>query len=257
MYTTLFKYGFYTVAQADIGRSRTSNQDEVILCPNQGFFAISDGMGGLPDGGKTSAMLKVMLPAIIQKAGSELERKISVEYAGELLKEQVSMISDTIYDTRNKGRKINFGATLSGVWLVDRSAIFVNLGDSRGYILSCGKKEITQVTCDHNNAARLIKSGILTKEEAHRHPSGSELTRFVGMPAPAIPEIFKMDVKPGDRIILCSDGLYGMLDEEILSSILLSGKDPNEICKEFIDKANTNGGRDNISVVYVKIVSNR
>jgi serine/threonine protein phosphatase PrpC len=182
---------------------------------------------------------------------SDLQKKTSPKYAAKLLSEQVRLLSDNIYDTANKDR-IGFGATLSGVWLVDDYAIFINLGDSRGYLLPRYKKNILQVTRDHNVAALLVERGELTKKEARNRPSSSSLMSFVGMPAPATPEVFIRQINPGDCLLLCSDGLHGMVDEEELPRLMRSSRNPDKICKILIDKANANGGRDNISAVYIK-----
>jgi len=253
IYSELFKYGFLAGALVDIGKSRTSNQDEVILCPELGFYAVSDGMGGLMNGGKTSQMIKQILPEMIKSASSDLMKKSSPKTAANLLKQQIRLISDTIYETGNKGHRFTFGATLSGVWLVGNHALFVNLGDSRGYLLRRYQRNIEQVTTDHNVAALLVARGEITKEEARSHPSSSSLTRFAGMEAPAAPEVFIRKVHPGDRILLCSDGMHGMMNDSVLLPIMRSIQSPVHVCERLIEKANANGGRDNISVVYIKV----
>jgi serine/threonine protein phosphatase PrpC len=255
-HTPLFKYNFNAASLVDIGRQRSSNQDEVITYPEQGFFAVSDGMGGLPNGGGgvTSSMIKQVLPLMIDEAASLLAQKLTTEYAAELLEQQVRILSDNIYDKGNS-KHIFFGATLSGVWLIDHHAIFVNLGDSRGYILPYYKKHIRQITVDHNLAAILIDLGAISKDEAPRHPSSSQLVQYAGMPTPAKPDVFICEIKPGDRLLLCSDGLYGMIDEVRLSQIMRSpSHSPDSVCRNLVDEANASGGRDNISTVYLKIL---
>jgi len=249
-----FDYSFSAESLVDIGCKRTSNQDEVIVCPETGFFAVSDGMGGLLHGGKTSQMIRQALPEMINLALSELPKDFSLEDAAKLLEEQVTKLSDKIYETGNKGHRFNFGATVSAVWLTGRHAIFVNLGDSRGYLLPRYKKKIRQITMDHNVAAILVQLGELSKEEARHHPASSSLTRFVGMETPATPDSFIMEVSPGDRILLCSDGLHGMMDDASLPSIMRSSRQPARVCERLIAEANANGGRDNISAVYIKIL---
>ncbi|MDR1602538.1 MAG: protein phosphatase 2C domain-containing protein [Tannerella sp.] len=255
--TPLFKYTFQAAALVDIGQKRSSNQDEVITCPEQGFYAVSDGMGGLPNGGGgvTSDMIRQVLPLMVREAVSLLEGKPAPKRAAELLKQQVQTLSDNIYDTGNSERHTYFGATLSGVWLIGRHALFVNLGDSRGYLLPRFKKNIRQVTTDHNLAAILVELGKLSKEEARNHSSSSRLVQFAGMQAPAKPDVFICEVRPGDRLLLCSDGLYGMVDDGRLSRLMRSARrSPDRVCRNLVDEANACGGRDNISVVYLKIL---
>lgn len=259
IHTPLFQYDFQAAALVDIGLKRSSNQDEVITCPEQGFYAVSDGMGGLPNngGGVTSGIIRQILPMMIEDITVEYKNEPTPENAARLLCEQVQVLSDNIYDTGNKEGLTHFGATLSGVWLVGNHAIFVSLGDSRGYILPRKKKHIQQVTADHNVAALLVEKGEITKVEAQNHPSSSQLFQFAGMPAPAQPFMSIVEINPGDRILLCSDGLHGMVDEERIAHLLCSARhNPEKVCRNLIDEANACGGRDNISAVYIKILDN-
>ena len=253
----LFAYPFRYAAGIDRGVTRSSNQDEVVCCPEYGFFAVSDGMGGLPGGGKTSAILAKRLPEVIGEAYQKLGKKPSPQLADKLLKKQVGLISDNIYEALNFGGKIAYGATLCGVLLVGKHAVFANIGDSRGYLLGFRKKRIQQVTIDHNVAQLLTESGQLSREEARSHSSSSTLTRFVGMESPALPETFTLEPKPGDVILLCSDGLYGMVPDARLPSLLRSSEKPDRVIHRLVDEANLAGGRDNISAVYIKLSSEK
>ena len=157
IHTPLFQYNFQAASLVDIGLKRLSNQDEVITCSEQGFYAVSDGMGGLPNngGGVISGIIRQILPMMIEGISAEYRNEPISENAARLLCEQVQVLSDNIYETGNKEGLTRFGATLSCVWLVSNHAIFVSLGDSRGYILPHKKKHIQQVTTDHNIAALL------------------------------------------------------------------------------------------------------
>jgi len=247
-----FDFNFAAGALIDIGKKRTANQDEVIACPEYGFFAVCDGMGGLPGGGDASQMVASVLPGIIGQAQRELSTSPSPDSVAEILKSYVQMISNNIYDTVNR-RGIAFGSTLCGVWLAGRYAIFVNIGDSRGYILPRYKWHLRQITHDHNVAAHLVAQGELTKSQAQGHPTSSRLTQFLGMPSPALPDTFIEEIRPGDRILLCSDGLYGMAAEPQIKRIMRSSKSAVRVCRRLVDAANGAGGRDNISAVYLKI----
>lgn len=254
LHTSFFNYGFSAGSLVDIGRKRTSNQDEVIICPATGFYAVSDGMGGLLRGGETSQIIQQALPEMINSALSQWLKIPPPKHAAEILAEQIRMLSDTIYNTGNNEYRSNYGATLSGVWLIGSHAIFVNLGDSRGYLLPKYKKKIRQITTDHSVAALMVQHGEITKEEARFHPASNSLTRFAGMNAPAMPDVFIREVQPGDRILLCSDGLHGMIDDIILPSIMRSSVNYASVCERLVQKANANGGHDNISAVYIKIL---
>lgn len=251
----LFDMPYIYATGLDIGSRRKTNEDVVISCPEYGFFAVSDGMGGLPGGAKCAEMIEKTLPVFIGEAYKELVKKPSAKFAEELLKEQVRLISDNIFDTLNLRRaQIIYGATLCCVWLVGNQAVFLNLGDSRGYWLGFYKKNILPVTKDHNVAAELVASGDLSPEEARTHPSSNALTRFMGMESPAFSETFIRKLEYGDRLLLCSDGLYGMVEDARLSRLLRSSRNPRRVVGRLIDKANAAGGKDNISAVYIKIV---
>lgn len=250
--TPKFYHRFRYAGQKNIGRLRNSNQDEVILCPDMGIFAVSDGMGGLEEGARASFYVRESIPVMMRFPFNEVE---NADAAGKAFAETIRMISDELFNTANTESHIGFGATFCGAWLYKDKAIFTNLGDSRGYLLPKYKKTLKQITEDHNIAALLVKNGELSKSAANNHPSSSRLTRFVGMKAPALPEYFACDVAPGDKILLCSDGLYGMVNEEDIARIMRSSRSPGTICARLIDKANANGGRDNISVIYIQIVN--
>lgn len=253
MYTTLFDYPFSAGDALDIGRARHSNQDRVISRPEIGFFAVSDGMGGLAHGGETSGIIAEVLPDIVGGIAQELVgQKAGAKRYGTLLKERVRLVSDNIFDTVNRGY-IGFGATLSCVWLIGKSAVYVNLGDSRGYLLPRYKRSMTQVTDDHNVAGELVRLCELTKEEAQGHPTSGQLTRFMGMPAPAIPDMFIKPVAPGDLILLCSDGLDGMMRDAEIKRILRSSRWQGAVCRRLVEAANETGGYDNISVVSIRV----
>ena len=254
-HTPFFDYGFSVGTLVNIGKKRSSNQDEVIACHESGFYAVSDGMGGLPKGGQTSAYIKKVLPERIEGALEQLSECPSADYAADLLTKQIVEINETVYKSENLGNwSEKAGATLSGVWLTGNHAIFVNLGDSRGYILPQHRKKIRQITNDHNMAALLVRTGNITKEEARFHWTSSMLTGFIGKTPPVLPDYYIREVHPGDQILLCSDGLSGMVSDTVLPSIMRSSANPDCVCERLVETANENGGRDNISVVYIQIV---
>jgi Serine/threonine protein phosphatase len=250
--TKSFKYEISYAGLADIGSLRSTNQDEVILAPELGLFAVSDGMGGMSQGGTTSAYVKKAFPLVAETGIPHLKTSDS-KGAARLLKEFVQLISDRLYEQGNSTGYYQYGATIAGVLLHGDKAVFVSLGDSRGYVLHKYKRNPVQVTEDMNVAGILVRAGKMTKKEALNHPTSSKLTAFIGMEAPATPDTFIVDIKPGDRILLCSDGLYGMVPEREIARIMRSSRNPETVCQKLIDAANSYGGRDNISVVYIEV----
>ena len=249
-----FDYTLRAAGLTDIGRRRRSNQDEVILAPEIGFFGVSDGMGGLTNGAAAAAYVKKSMPLLLENSLKDwASQGLTPEQVSERLEEVVRVCSDHLFARGNTDRFYSFGATLAGVQLYGDSAVFVSLGDSRGYVLRKYRKLPEQITEDMNIAGVLVRAGEMTKEEALGRPESSRLTAFVGMTAPAAPAAYVTKIHPGDRIFLCSDGLYSMVPEREIARIMRSSRSPARICQRLIEKANENGGRDNISVAYIKI----
>lgn len=147
------------------------------------------------------------------------------------------------------------GSTVVLVLIRDGQAIVAHLGDSRAYLLRAGHLE--QLTNDHTIAQLLADRGEIPRDAVASHPSRSQLTRFVGMSADAITETTCIDLAPGDRILLCSDGLSGTLSDQRILSILNQQPDPEQACRQLIDAANAAGGKDNITVLSVTVSKTR
>lgn len=250
-----FCYPFRAAGLVDMGRRRSSNQDGTVLCPESGFFAVTDGMGGLAGGALAAEFIKKSMPDMMALGAKEFARHGDILKAADTFRDTVRLMSDNLFGAVNSEKRIAYGATFCGVWLLGGKAVFVSLGDSRGYLLPRYKKLPQQITEDHNIAALLVQNGELTRAEAINHPSSSRLTAFVGMKPPAAPDLFVRDVFPGDRILLCSDGLYGMVKDLDMARITRSSRSPERVCQRLIGAANANGGRDNISAAYIRILS--
>ena len=252
MKTRLFEFDYTYAGLTDVGKKRSDNQDEAVIAPDMGFFGVSDGMGGLEMGGLASSYVKEALPTLVGN-GIPVFTGLNEKQVAKTLEGYVQTMSDQLFSQGNTYSYFRFGATFVGVLLFENKAIFVNLGDSRAYLLPKYKKNPVQITEDMNIAALLVKNGEMTKEQAAKSLASSRLTSFVGMPAPAMPDSFIVDVKPGDRIILCSDGLYGMVPEREMARLMRSSRSPKKVCEGLIASANKHGGRDNISAVYIYI----
>lgn len=237
----------------DIGAQRESNQDAVFLDAELGLFGVSDGMGGLSCGEQASRFVQEALPLLIRNALGADAAPPSAEEGAELLRSAVCRLSDSFYEQLNADGVVA-GATVTALWLLDSKAVIVSLGDSRAYLLRALRRLPQQLTEDMNLAALLVREGALSREEALHHPSASQLTAFMGMPAPATPSVHIFDVHSGDRFLLCTDGLYAMVEESEMGEILRSCRDGEKICRLLVERANKAGGRDNISVVYLRLM---
>ncbi|MCL2138748.1 MAG: protein phosphatase 2C domain-containing protein, partial [Treponema sp.] len=146
MNSIFFNNGFSASSGLDIGKKRNSNQDRIIFCPDMGFFSVIDGMGGLLHGGETAEIITEILPGAVREIleNNEINKKNDSETAL-IIKKRIQEISDIIYNTSNKD-DFQYGATISCLLLLNDSAIFVNLGDSRAYLLPRNSWILRQIT---------------------------------------------------------------------------------------------------------------
>lgn len=193
---------------------------------NEGFFAVADGMGGEKHG-ELAALIAV-------SSLNQLDRSRGVDGVLEYLNERNEDICDLI--RRNGG--VRSGSTFVGVNLRDSEAALVNIGDSRGYLFRDG--DLTQLSVDHTSVHAMVELGILTKEAAAKHPGRHELTQHLGIfPEEMLIEPYSTDFKlmAGDRILLCSDGLYEMVDDGAICQILRDRGSPDETAQRLYSRA--------------------
>lgn len=248
-----FVYSLRYAGITDQGRKRDSNQDELILAPELGLFGVSDGMGGVAFGDIAAKYVSQALPLMVGNMESELSESAEGEALAEGLRRTVNTVSDALYNNQNT-HGTRCGATVAAVKLSGEQAYFLWLGDSRGYLLPKYKKTLRPMTKDMNLAGLLVELGELTRSEAKDSPLASKLTAFVGMTSPAETAVTTAAVKRGDRLLLCSDGLYSMLEDQEIARLLRSSRSPEKVCRRLVDAANAAGGKDNISAVYIRIV---
>ncbi len=243
---------FQAASLSDRGRLREANEDALVFVPEAGFFAVVDGMGGLLAGAQAAEIVAKVMPEVVACAAVTLSGNVSPKLAGQLLADGVQQVSDKIHAGGNRGSEAVFGATFIGLWLVAGQAVCVNLGDCRAYRLTAAGG-LRCLSRDHSLAGVLLNHGQISPAQARRHPGRHTVTRFVGMPPPAQPEIAVEQIGAGDRLLLCSDGLYGLVEDAAIAEIMEGGGDPENICTMLVGAANAAGGRDNISVVVVEV----
>jgi PPM family protein phosphatase len=228
-----------TAVVTDTGRRRLGNEDAYVFKPP--FFAIADGMGGARAGEIAAGL-----------AASALEEgePRSAEGIVALIEEANRRIWErSLQDPDTAG----MGTTLTSA-LVDAEAgtvVIGHVGDSRAYLHRGGTLE--QLTTDHSLVVELVESGILTPEEAERHPQRSAITRAVGTEPTVQVDAFTVNAEPGDVYLICSDGLTDMLTAEEVEEILGRAPDPAEAAQSLVAAANERGGEDNITVVLFEM----
>ena len=229
---------------SDVGRVRTVNQDLPLERPN--LYAVADGMGGHV-GGEVAARVAV------ETLEQAFERAPTVDG----LREAFSEANAAVWHESQANRDLRgMGTTLTAVALVGgpegRDVLaLANVGDSRAYVFSGG--EITQVTDDHSLAEERMRHGEMTEEEAAVHPQRHILTRALGVSAQVEADMWELELRTGDRVLLCSDGLTNEVGADEMAGILGEVDDPDEAAQRLVDAANGHGGADNITVVVVDV----
>ena len=220
-----------------MGLIRKNNQDAVIL--GEGLMGIADGMGG-HRGGETasSGARDGMIRA--------LEGKKPCRTA---LEDAVKEVNLALWRQQEEDENLSgMGTTLSVLWPAGEQMLIAHVGDSRVYLLREGK--MRQVTRDHSMVADMVRKGLLTEEQAAVHPMRNYITRAVGTEPTIQVDILAIERQAGDRWLICSDGLHGLVDREKLER-LMAGENLDEAADQMMREALDRGGRDNISLVLV------
>lgn len=232
------------VSRTNTGLVRNSNEDAV-LTDMPDLFAIADGMGGYAAGEiasvETIKVLQEEKKNFAGLTGAALCRALQ-EAASKANEHLLSLVSKTPdYE--------GMGTTLVAVYLAaDGMAYALNIGDSRLYLWRGG--ELKQITQDHSYVAQLVSKGDITTEEARRHPQRNVILRAVGADEVLESDVFSFKVEPGDRLLLCSDGLSDMASDEEIAAVL-GERNVDKAADELLELALNNGGRDNISVILL------
>ena len=236
-----------TFSMTDIGRKREVNQDYVFATdetignlPN--LLVVADGMGGHRAGDFASRFTVEVLAEEVQNCKETHPETIlgnSIQAANERRLEEAEK------DNRLEG----MGTTLVAATILDHVLYFANVGDSRLYLIN---KEIRQLSKDHSMVEEMVRLGGLTEEEAKHHPDKNIITRAIGVKQKVEPDFFEYRLKGGDIILMCSDGLTNMVDDDEIFQIVKSARDIVEAVESLIQRANENGGSDNIGVVLAQ-----
>ncbi len=242
----------------DVGRKRTKNEDSFLINEKLSLYVVADGMGGHSGGEFASRMSISTIEEVIKGLEDDPEATVisgvNSEDAdfGERLRYAVEMASSRIYDRSLYDSALKGMGTTTVAALFDKGQVYVaNVGDSRAYLLHANK--LSQVTLDHSIVSEQIQAGVISREEAKKHKLKNIITRSVGYQETVDIDIKNFDVHMGDKILLCSDGLSNMIDEIELEQILVN-MPIREACKKLIERANENGGDDNISVIITEVL---
>ena len=233
--------------KSDVGIVRDHNEDACLVDIENNLFIVSDGMGGAQAGELASKIVVEVLPRIIKKRVKELKSN-SAKSVNNSLKNAILELSRRIQEesTDRIGLR-GMGATVVLALVMSGKAYVANMGDSRAYLYR--KKRLKQLTEDHSVVGILLRNGEITPAEAKTHPARGRLSRYVGMEDVVFPDIRSLDIKSGDRLLLCSDGLTDMVSDDDITLALKDLSDPRSACQALVDAANAAGGTDNITVL--------
>jgi protein phosphatase len=248
-------------AKTHPGQKRDNNEDNLLILPDQGLFLVADGMGGHNAGEVASAMAvetvtreAANLPALGAKVswwrrlfGSPKSNFNPVEW----LHGTIVRANERIYrEAQGSAQRKGMGTTLALILKREQALLTAHVGDSRVYRIRNGK--ITQLTQDHSLAQELVRQGVMTEEEALYSAPSNVLTRALGVREKVAEDIIYHSVEPGDLFLLCSDGLYNMVDEDDMVHVIKGDGGLEDKAEKLIQQANAAGGVDNITVVLAQ-----
>jgi protein phosphatase len=247
------------VTATDPGMVRSHNEDSIAADAELGLTVLADGMGGYNAGEVASGIAVAMLTTEMKQALQEHEPHAVVDGGGEpmavaLIRENSGKANAAIYQTaKSQPQYAGMGTTLVVALFFDNRMSVGHIGDSRLYRLR--KDEFTQVTRDHSLLQEQIDSGMITKEQARYSQNKNLVTRAVGIDPDVETEIHTYDVEQGDIYLLCSDGLSDMVvDDDIQATLDAMRSNLPLAAQQLVQLANDSGGRDNISVILVRVV---
>lgn len=246
------------VTKSDTGMVRTHNEDSVFANPRLGLAILADGMGGYNAGEVASGMATALM-------GTELEKAFAGRnpwdddggrpLAHAVLETEIARANGAIHQAaQSQPQYAGMGTTLVTALFHDDKVTVAHIGDSRLYRLR--GEEFGPVTRDHSLLQEQIDSGLITPEQARHSQNKNLVTRALGVDPTVEAEIHDYDVQPGDIYLLCSDGLNDMVEDEEISMTLQALAANLELCAtQLVQMANDNGGRDNVSVILVRVRS--
>jgi protein phosphatase len=245
-------------ARSDVGRKRKGNEDALSLNREQGLYVVADGMGGHAAGEVASRVAVDAIEEFVRVTGGNDEitwpygLDDSISYDGNRLKTAIRHANRRVIETMRQSSEYEGMATTVAAVLVDGDmANLAHVGDSRIYLWS--QAELRQLTVDHSWVNEQIQNGIISPEQARNHPLRNVVTRALGGRSELVVDVQSRRVRPGELLLLCSDGLTTMVpDVEIARILAAADGDLSRAAQSLVDEANERGGEDNITVLLLR-----
>lgn len=231
----------------DIGKVRSGNEDALLVDLDLGLYGVFDGMGGARAGEVAAQTARDAVLAYVTANADQLPPLDLVENA-------LLHACAAVYDAARADRSLHGMGTTAVVCFVPdvhrpKSAVVAHVGDSRAYLWRAGRMQ--QLTQDHTIVAELLSRGMISPEDAGSHPYKNVLSRNLGAKFEAAVDVVSTDLRPGDRLMLCSDGLYGYASTEAIGVLLGSGDAPADVARDLLELALRGGGGDNVTAVVI------
>ncbi len=236
--------------KSDTGLRRNNNEDACFVMLADNVYVVADGVGGSNAGEIASRTAVNEIAGYINEHHiADADNKYAIaNYFQDCMdkaNEKIFTMSHTYEE--NSG----MATTAVVVYAADGKAYIVNVGDSRAYLYRDGR--LMQLTEDHTYVNTLVKAGILSKEQAELDDRKNVITKALGAEPTVEPDFFQVETEAGDIFVICTDGLYDEVGDEEMIELLQQRKSMSELCSEFINRANQNGGHDNITVICLEV----
>ena len=236
----------------DPGCVRKQNQDTYMmeqLDRNSAVFVVCDGMGGAKSGNIASSLAAdVFVQEIKRSFTSNMDR----EKSDQMLRSAVKLANFTVYDQAKQFEEFDgMGTTLVAVLVRGKKATVINVGDSRAYGIN--SDGIHQLTQDHSLVQMMVDRGELTPEKAKNYPGKNLITRAIGTESTVLCDLFHLDLARGDYLLLCSDGLSNMMDDQEILFEVVHGAQKEDCCQRLLNIAKNRGAPDNVTSVLIMI----
>ena len=255
---SVFQMRLTCAALTDPGRRRENNEDGFCVREDLGLFLVADGMGGHVGGEIASRLVVeeverfIAATAFSGGAAGEPAAQDAFDGADRRLNSALIEANRKLAERIAADASLNGMATTAVVLLAaGESAALAHVGDSRAYRYR--SKRLVRLTCDHSWVEEQVLAGVLTPDAARRHPWRHVVTRAITGTTDVDVEVADLSLEPGDRVLLCSDGLSSVVHDDGIAAVLHEGCPPAEVCAELVRRANAAGGPDNVTVVLVDV----
>ena len=237
--------GMRVAGDTNVGKVRQNNEDSLIIDPARGLYVVLDGMGGAHGGDVASQLARDTIHEFVT------QRRITMA-PKQLIDAAIQAATSAVFHAGQANReRTGMGTTVVACLVVDaKQAVIAHVGDSRAYLLRGGR--LSTLTKHHTSVEVRVQRGLLAPVEADRHPYKNVLSRNLGSRPDARVDLLELELRPGDRVMLCSDGLYGYAAQEAIQYVLGSGDDPQHVARDLIELALRGGGGDNVTAIVIE-----